>query len=572
MSYYCNKCGSVIQDGDLFCRVCGTPVPPELLQQAAPPYPEQPGYQPPAYSQPYSEQPFYQQQQPYQQPYYQQSYQEPYYPQQPYQQSQYQAPEYQAFYPSQTPSEPPAPPSPRRKSVFKRAWFWVLICLIVAIVIIIPWKGKEGPSATPSAQSSSKTESSSHSSRPREESKPESSAYPAEEESSYEADSSAVSPSESSADPAAESSFIEEESSTVQEESLPDIPEYTIDESRYGYWGSRLSDEAKRAYAQMVIEFDEQKTVLTIYQVDPYEVEKAFTAVWEDYPEYFWLTGAFSWESRKTDSLTTVTFTATSLASEEELGAMRSEVAAICRSLADQTLEMNAYETALFFHDYIITTTEYDYDLLDYVEITDFSTTDSPSGNAYGCLVNHLAVCEGYSRAFQWLLRERGFDCLHVQGRDIEDSPDDLSHVWNLAFLDGNGYYVDLTWDDQPDPVGNPGVVHDFFCITTDELLQTHVLETEDLPYCSSEDFDYYRNSGLYVGSYDYQLVSDALWRQMGSPDGLFCLKFDSYEACSQAMEELFDNQKFWEITGTTDSLLYRTSQNGRILTIQLTG
>lgn len=58
---------------------------------------------------------------------------------------------------------------------------------------------------------------------------------------------------------------------------------------------------------------------------------------------------------------------------------------------------------------------------------------------AYGALVNKMAVCEGYAKAYKILLDAMGIPCDVVINED---------HAWNVVCLDGNWYLVDVTNDD----------------------------------------------------------------------------------------------------------------------------
>ena len=59
----------------------------------------------------------------------------------------------------------------------------------------------------------------------------------------------------------------------------------------------------------------------------------------------------------------------------------------------------------------------------------------------YGALVRGVAVCDGYSRAYAYLLRRVGIETINC-------SSDKLNHAWNLVKIDGTYYHVDVTWDD----------------------------------------------------------------------------------------------------------------------------
>lgn len=66
--------------------------------------------------------------------------------------------------------------------------------------------------------------------------------------------------------------------------------------------------------------------------------------------------------------------------------------------------------------------------------------------NAYGALMNGLAVCEGYVKAMTLLCRLNGIPCSIL----LNDAANDESHSWNLLEVEPDRFIqVDVTWDDQ---------------------------------------------------------------------------------------------------------------------------
>ena len=67
---------------------------------------------------------------------------------------------------------------------------------------------------------------------------------------------------------------------------------------------------------------------------------------------------------------------------------------------------------------------------------------------AYSAFFNHYAVCDGYTSAYNLLLKQAGIACRGVKG-----DADGL-HEWTQATLDGRTVYIDATWcDANPDGV-----------------------------------------------------------------------------------------------------------------------
>ena len=103
------------------------------------------------------------------------------------------------------------------------------------------------------------------------------------------------------------------------------------------------------------------------------------------------------------------------------------------------------YQNILYIHDYLVNNVEYD------------STYQSiGSYNIYGALVEKKCVCEGYSKAFKYLLNSAGYDCELMQGTATNSSGQSENHMWNCVKLNDKWYAIDVTWDD-PIIIGGNG-------------------------------------------------------------------------------------------------------------------
>ena len=109
------------------------------------------------------------------------------------------------------------------------------------------------------------------------------------------------------------------------------------------------------------------------------------------------------------------------------------KLVADCASLSD-------YEKIVAYKDYILSAVDYNNDAVD---------NDAPYGDPWQ-LINVFdgdsstdVVCEGYSKALQYLCDLSGLDCICADG--ITNGP----HMWNVVTLDGKNYLVDLTNCDE---------------------------------------------------------------------------------------------------------------------------
>lgn len=96
---------------------------------------------------------------------------------------------------------------------------------------------------------------------------------------------------------------------------------------------------------------------------------------------------------------------------------------------------MSVVEKVKALHDYIVKVCEYD------TVARDTHDTSPDARTVYSVLVRHLAVCEGYTMAYRYLLNQIGVNSEEV----ISDA---MNHCWNYVQLGENWYHVDVTWDD----------------------------------------------------------------------------------------------------------------------------
>lgn len=97
----------------------------------------------------------------------------------------------------------------------------------------------------------------------------------------------------------------------------------------------------------------------------------------------------------------------------------------------------NEYQKILTVHDYLV-------DNLSYEE----TISKDNIYNIYGALVNKEAVCEGYAKAFKYLMDQIGVESIVVIGTAIDSEEKTQNHAWNYVNLNNTWYAVDTTWDD----------------------------------------------------------------------------------------------------------------------------
>ena len=127
----------------------------------------------------------------------------------------------------------------------------------------------------------------------------------------------------------------------------------------------------------------------------------------------------------------------------------------------------NAYDDIKMVHDYLVNNVEYD-----------TSISQSNIYDIYGALVNNVAVCEGYARAFKYIMDEMNIPCVLVIGQGKNSQGQTENHAWNYVELNNKWYAIDVTWDD-PVVTGGGGASKEsrykYFLKGSNTFLQDHV-------------------------------------------------------------------------------------------------
>jgi len=102
-----------------------------------------------------------------------------------------------------------------------------------------------------------------------------------------------------------------------------------------------------------------------------------------------------------------------------------------------QNKKSDTYENIKLAHDYLIESIEYDQ-----------TTSQENIYDLYGALINKKSVCEGYAKAFKYLMDSLNIPCTIVVGMATNSEGNTENHAWNYVQLNGNWYAIDCTWDD----------------------------------------------------------------------------------------------------------------------------
>ena len=163
--------------------------------------------------------------------------------------------------------------------------------------------------------------------------------------------------------------------------------------------------------------------------------------------ELYWFDKTVGWNANKYGESVTITMNvANAYKGSGEYTVNTSKIKSVqkaittAKSVANSCSGKTDYEKMVAFKTYICNAVEYNDAAL---------AKGTPYGDPWQLIYvfdgdsSTNVVCEGYSKAFQYLCELSGIECHSVLGTgDLE------AHMWNIVKLDGAYYHVDITWTD----------------------------------------------------------------------------------------------------------------------------
>lgn len=132
-----------------------------------------------------------------------------------------------------------------------------------------------------------------------------------------------------------------------------------------------------------------------------------------------------------------ISYLAEGFYSKEDVEKCEQQIKKIKNQIVTQLEGKRDYDKIKLIHNYLIDTIEYEETL-----------TEEHIYDIYGALINKKSVCEGYAKAFQYLMNEVGIENTIVIGKGTNSKNQTENHAWNYVKLNGQWYAIDVTWDD----------------------------------------------------------------------------------------------------------------------------
>ena len=150
-----------------------------------------------------------------------------------------------------------------------------------------------------------------------------------------------------------------------------------------------------------------------------------------------------------------ITLDISHLYNQDEITIINDQIDTFIKENINDTMTTN--DKIKVFHDYIINNTKFDTAIENSLD-----RLNSSSYTAYGLLIDHLAICGGYTDTMAIYLNK-----LNIKNYRISTT----EHVWNLVNLDNSWLNLDVTWDDPVTSDGSDMLMYDYYLISTSDML-----------------------------------------------------------------------------------------------------
>ena len=260
-----------------------------------------------------------------------------------------------------------------------------------------------------------------------------------------------------------------------------------LSESDY-FQFSTLTENEKKIYQKLVSAIKSTQNIIEIseFRIAEKDIPKIIERTLADHPEFFWVTKRFAYNCLEDIPISIVLFYTDGTVNDTFGDDLKLSESADRTKIRNQMAEFNAavnniistipsdaseYDKEKLIFDYLATNLTYDQKsaLLNYKG----GDVLPRSFDSYGAAVNKLAVCEGYSKLFQYLCYCVGINSTQVVGKATTGG----DHMWNAVKVDNVWYQTDATWSRY----NNTDLInYMYFHLNADEMYKKNHTVTSD--------------------------------------------------------------------------------------------
>ena len=305
------------------------------------------------------------------------------------------------------------------------------------------------------------------------------------------------------------------------------------------YCYDHLSEEDQHLYAEVYSVLKTFGTETILSTTDPEQLKKVFSCVMLDHPEIFYVTGYSLTKYTKSNVIEEIAFSGKYTMSEAEALSCAKQVEIVADACIEKTEGMDEYGKVKYVYEWLI-------------HRCDYVLGAQNNQNILSVFLTTQTVCQGYAKAAQYLLNKMGIFCILCEGEAMGRE----AHVWNIVRIDGEYYYLDVTWGDasytfnevQDGAPNPPEINYEYMCVPYTEIAGTHLIqETVTLPVCNSMRDNYYVREGIYFTGVDEDQIGAAFQRAYDSAQDMVSIKCSDPTVFSQMEHYLIDEEHIFD-------------------------
>lgn len=327
-------------------------------------------------------------------------------------------------------------------------------------------------------------------------------------------------------------------------------------EGLYAY--ERLTNSGKNLYVEILAIIQNMAENVLVSTTSDEAIDLVFDYVMADHPELFYVDGYKYTNYTLGDVITKIGFSgAYTMTSQEVENNQQLINQAVSECLAGAPSSEDEYYAIKYIYEYLIKNTEYDMNA-------------ENNQNICSVFIGGKSVCNGYSKAAQYLLNKLGINCTLVTGTVNTKKATGVRHAWNLVKCNDAYYYFDVTWGDSSYQTNNgesadatrlPEVNYDYLNVTTDEISSNHIISDEiDMPVCNSLKDNYYVREDEYFTSSELPLIGELFERRYRDGSANVVIKCATDDIYNVFFEQLITQRKVFDyLQGDTSTVSYTT-------------
>lgn len=338
-----------------------------------------------------------------------------------------------------------------------------------------------------------------------------------------------------------------------------------VDKPTPRFYYETLSQSEKELYHQIYSGVTNLEPEIYVSSYDTNEVETVFRSVMYDSPEIFYISGYDCVKHTRKDEIISISLQIKYDFDFQEIEEIQDQVDCyLTECIARMPQETSDYEKVLYVYNYIVKNTEYNLEA-------------ENNQNICSVFVGGESVCQGYTKAAQYILNRMGIETTIVYGVVNNNEP----HVWNLLKLEDDYYYMDLTWGEnrfggmKDEELSQAKewfpISYEYFLITTKELKKTHKIVSQvELPYCDSKKYNYYVQTGTYLADTDTEQLEGIFRQAYRGNQRVVSIKCDSKDAFDKMKTFLIKEKHIFDYVSKEDKIAFVDNENLNTMSIWL--